>query len=707
MSEESLRVLKDAPASSKQWDRHRDITEQSSARTSCTASVFGLPRWYSTMNFVFSDNTIPGIGAAGPADGAGGIGPSIWVDNLSSEDQEQLLLQEVLYVLCGAEGSLITVQPVSPRGITFSIDRRVEQSLRDLTLQITQLASYFYTVTHYVENYCDFKHGKVNQALSAAIRDIIKEYFIMISQLESFHTKGELTLQKMWFFIHPTMQAFAVLNSLVTDIEENELIGGPVLSVLHEKATSMVADEALSLLCQSLAQKASDPYFSILESWIYKGMITDPFLEFLVIDNDKGDGKMEQSDDYWEKRYEIDESKSPCFLRKMMPEILKAGKYLNVIRECGKDISMVSASRLHYSIHERVYVTAIENAYTFASKTLLDLLLNEYDLMRRLQSVKHYLLMDQGDFIVQFLDLAEDELNKQIDDLNPVRLESLLELALRTSSSSADPYKDNVRVQLFPYGIADQLWNIMAIGTPLEQEKLDNNFSYCIPGVEGFSFSYDVQWPISLVLNTRAITCYQMIFRQLFFCKHVERQLCKVWIANKSGKNIVLDKDTTGKADIFSTCQKMLNFVQNLQYYMAFEVIEPAWHVFLSTMSKVTNVDQVLSCHFDLLNSILADSMLISRSSLSKMTALLSICLKFCDKILATSDLRSHQNLQTSTVSVKELASQFFGKLAEFLFEVSVMVQDPNQSSKVANIIYRVNFNGFYTEPLEKLTVSK
>lgn len=70
---------------------------------------------------------------------------------------------------------------------------------------------------------------------------------------------------------------------------------------------------------------------------------------------------------------------------------------------------------------------------------------------------------------MQFLDLAEDELNKQIDDLNPVRLESLLELALRTSSSTADPYKDNVRVHLFPFGIADQLWNIMAIETPLEQ----------------------------------------------------------------------------------------------------------------------------------------------------------------------------------------------------------------------------------------------
>lgn len=71
-------------------------------------------------------------------------------------------------------------------------------------------------------------------------------------------------------------------------------------------------------------------------------MITDPFLEFVVTDNDQGSGKMEQSDDYWEKRYQLDDTKCPSFLKKMMPEILKAGKYLNVIRECGKDISSVS-----------------------------------------------------------------------------------------------------------------------------------------------------------------------------------------------------------------------------------------------------------------------------------------------------------------------------------------------------------------------------
>ena len=138
--------------------------------------------------------------------------------------------------------------------------------------------------------------------------------------------------------------------------------------------------------------------------------------------------------------------------------------------------------------------------------------------------------------------------------------------------------------------------------------------------------------------------------------------------------------------------------------YGKFQVIEPTWHGFLTSMSKVTNVDQVLTYHWDLIKTILDDSMLTNRPAVVKITNLLSICLKFCDKILSASDLRSHSNITTANLSIKDIESQFNRKLVEFLQKVSEIVQDPNQSTKVANIIYRLNFNGFYTDALEKVT---
>lgn len=38
------------------------------------------------------------------------------------------------------------------------------------------------------------------------------------------------------------------------------------------------------------------------------------------------------------------------------------------------------------------------------------------------------------------------------------------------------------------------------------------------------------------VPRRKALTRYQMLFRHLFYCKHVERQLCNVWVSNKTAK---------------------------------------------------------------------------------------------------------------------------------------------------------------------------
>lgn len=62
------------------------------------------------------------------------------------------------------------------------------------------------------------------------------------------------------------------------------------------------------------------------------------------------------------------------------------------------------------------------------------------------RSIKHYFLMDKGDFFVHFMDLTEDELKKPVDDIVPPRLEALLELALRMSTANTDPFKDDLKV---------------------------------------------------------------------------------------------------------------------------------------------------------------------------------------------------------------------------------------------------------------------
>jgi len=133
-------------------------------------------------------------------------------------------------------------------------------------------------------------------------------------------------------------------------------------------------------------------------------------------------------------------------------------------------------------------------------------------------------------------------------------------------------------------------------------------------------------------------------------------------------------------------------------------VIEPAWHLFIESMQKVTNVDQVLEGHYSMVNSILDDAMLTNQNLLATMIKLLSYCLMFSEKILIESKLQS-PSPDDSAVSeiaipnhiytIEELTEKFNTELVGFLRDV----RSCNQSSKVTNIIYRYIFkysNGVY-----------
>ena len=122
------------------------------------------------------------------------------------------------------------------------------------------------------------------------------------------------------------------------------------------------------------------------------------------------------------------------------------------------------------------------------------------------------------------------------------------QLAVRTSLVDHDPYKDNLQPLLVPYDLVTQLFYILAIqpeGVGHEDEtpppilRPDPSRSG-LSGLEAFSMDYRVGWPLSLVISRKCLFKYQMLFRHLFACKHVERRLCATWTRHKQAKRFPL-----------------------------------------------------------------------------------------------------------------------------------------------------------------------
>ena len=109
-------------------------------------------------------------------------------------------------------------------------------------------------------------------------------------------------------------------------------------------------------------------------------------------------------------------------------------------------------------------------------------------------------------------------------------------MALRVSSASSDPFKDALNFRLVPQTLVTELLRIMNVTLDFQgnERGFVNPESFALDaaetmeesnlkGLDAFTFDYDVQWPVSLVISRRSLKRYQLLFRFLFQCRLVER----------------------------------------------------------------------------------------------------------------------------------------------------------------------------------------
>ncbi|ELU18812.1 hypothetical protein CAPTEDRAFT_5306 [Capitella teleta] len=641
--------------------------------------------------------------------------------SLLIQQQESMVIDDLLCCMEGVEGQYIQAVSHSDRYSQkeFKVDESLDPALRELVRRILPISANYSLVVRFIEEKSAFEYGL--------------NYTVLVAQLENQFRVGHLSLQKFWFYLQPMMSMMEILASIARSINKGECIGGAVLSLLHEKTSSLIGDNKGQELCLFLTQAACVPYFEILERWIYKGLIVDPYSEFLVEENSVV-GKEKLQEDYNDSypfgmHYTICRERVPVFLETVAQKILSTGKYLNVVRQCGRNVQCPNAEEMIYTIKERDYFEHIERAYTYASQLLLELLIKEKELMSRLRSVKHYFLLDHGDFIVQFMDMADEEMAKTMDEIMPQRLESLLELALRTSTANADPFKDDLKVDLLGYDLVTMLFKVLSIETKLEKDFHVDPTDLHLSGLEAFTFDYIVKWPVSLVLNRKSLIRYQMLFRHLFYCKHVERQLCNVWITNKSSKIFKLQSAYTSG---YALRQRMLNFVLNFQYYMMVEVIEPNWVLFENNLQSVSTIDDVLANHSDFLNNCLKDCMLTDPELLRIVHKLMMVCVTFSNfiqltkmsslqgsvkgrkddplkKETATKVVQEHLDQIASSHKLEGTIATFDSNFRRLLVDLlnKIVERASGCDLKLLNILYRLDFNHFYDSQLESVSAER
>ncbi|KAJ4758194.1 Gamma-tubulin complex component [Rhynchospora pubera] len=552
--------------------------------------------------------------------------------------QEPFLIEDLLYALVGIEGRYISIKRIRGKEgyVVFQIDTSMDLALQELTSRIFPLCEGYVLVNHFVESRSYFKNGFVNHALAAAIRAFLLDYQAMVAQLEHQFRLGKLSSQGLWFFCQRMMSSMNALAVLVEKAITDNVSGSATLNLLESQVKAMAGDNAVRSLLERMTECASAAYFKILERWVYEGVIDDPYGEFFISEN-KSLQKESLTEDYdakyWEHRYKVKDG-VPSFLRSVSHTILTTGKYLNVMRDCGHHVQVPLSenSKLTSFGPNHECLERIKAAYDFASGELLTLIKNKYDLIGKLRSLKRYLLVDQGDFLVHFMDIAREELSKSPKEVSAEKLESLLDLALRMTAAASDPCHEELTCCVEKVSLQKTLATLKDLPGPvsgandaIDDPELAEPLN--ITGLETFSLSYKVQWPLSLVISRKALTKYQMIFRLLFHCKHVSRQLCTAWQLHQGFRACKILGTPISRSSIL--CRSMLKFINSLLHYLTFEVLEPNWHMMHDWLLTAKSIDEVIEFHDLFLHKCLKECLLLMPQLLKKVEKLKALCLRY------------------------------------------------------------------------------
>ena len=174
----------------------------------------------------------------------------------------------------------------------------------------------------------------------------------------------------------------------------------------------------------------------------------------------------------------------------------------------------------------------------------------------------------------------------------------------------------------------------------------------------------------------------------------------------------------------------MLHFVQNLQYYMASEVLEPNWCVLELCLKQATCIDNVLTAHTDFLDKCLKDCMLTSREIIRLLTKLLNTCSSFSTHVQQLTQQAEVQALQQErsaadivTTSLSDAlqatfsAEEFRSSIARFkktftdslghLMEHLYLLSMEDLERTLGGLLARLDFNGFYKNTMHTTPVDE
>jgi gamma-tubulin complex component 3 len=555
--------------------------------------------------------------------------PHSYMTYESAQPGEPSLLRDLPFVLQG----LSSTNMVFSSSKVLQLPKTLPVPLIGLLHTLAEPCLLYKSLAEFVESEGG---GLVGQSFRSALELELRSYLKLVGTLEGQIRraltmlddteprrgigKAGVTLKRCITWTREATMGLRLMSLMVEESKGKK--GGQLISVVHSYALGH-GDPFVSSFAERMLTNVTQPFYDMLQQWIYDGELSDPYLEFFVVEQHILIDERGGATSVWEDKYKLVSPAVPTIITDQFAnKVFLIGKSLNFIRHGCNDGSWVetfskNTSKILKYGDTATLESSIDEAYKATMTRLIHLMETKFHLFQHLTALKKYLLLGAGDFIAILMESLSTTLDQQANNLARHTLTAQLEHAVRNSNAQFDS-NDVLR--------------------RLDSRMLE--LSHGEIGWDVFTLEYKISPPVDVIVTAHSSKQYLKVFNFLWRVKRVEFALGSTWRRCITGARGVLGsvEDVFGTDWKIARCTvaEMIHFINQLQYYILFEVIERSWTDLMIAMRKPDcTLDDLISAHATYLNAITRKGLLSATTAdfPTQLHELLKIMLAYHDAV--------------------------------------------------------------------------
>lgn len=316
---------------------------------------------------------------------------------------------------------------------------------------------------------------------------------------------------------------------------------------------------------------------------------------------------------------------------------------------------------------------------SLVNKAAVDYFFVELRLESHFEALRHFLLMEDGEFAQSLSDLLFEKLGAGQTPgelLSPLALNTVLSKALQYSLHGDSPHAANLSFALkfLPEAFAPNAPDVLS----------------CL------ELRYKVDWPLNIVITESCLSRYGGIFSFLLQLKLMMWTLKDICFHLKRTALLSPAAGSGQLRQLQLFKHEMQHFVKVTQGYIANQILHVTWCEFRARLAAVGDLEEIRRAHAEYLHKAVFRGLLTEKAApvMNIIHSVFSLVLKFRSQLISQPwGPTEHPNF-----ALMQQSYSTFKYYSHFLFKVVTKLVNRGYQPHLEDFLLRINFNSYYQD---------